>query len=124
MGPTLALSSSSSHLGHKASSMCCYLVMVGQLECLSDTVSYTGGCLSPWQVQPSQAGCRGEDRLKVAPGPPGWGLGVGLTTAPWNTRTCYQICNNTIHSPGTTERKKLRANMTVSFINCFYKIYY
>lgn len=58
--------------------MCCYLVMVGELESLCDSMSYTGRGLSSWQVQLSQAGYGGEDRLKVVPGPPGWGLGVGL----------------------------------------------
>ena len=95
--------------------------MVGEVESLCDSMSYTGRGLSSWQVQLSQAGYGGEDRLKVVPGPPGWGLGVGLTTAPWNTRTCYQIWSNTIHSPGTTQRKTLRANMTVTFINCLHK---
>ena len=49
--------------------------MVGEVESLCDSMSYTGRGLSSWQVQLSQAGYGGEDRLKVVPGPPGWGAG-------------------------------------------------
>ena len=33
-----------------ASSVCCYLAVVGELVCLYDPSSYTGGASSPWQV--------------------------------------------------------------------------
>ena len=68
--------------------MCCYLFAVGKLACLNYVVSFSGGGFSPWQVQPVLAGYSGEDKLKAAPGPPGWGLGVGLTTPRRETTTC------------------------------------
>ena len=68
--------------------MCCYLVVVGKLACLNYAVSFSGGGFSPWQVQPILAVYSGEDKLKAAPGPPGWGLGVGLTTTRRETTTC------------------------------------
>ena len=68
--------------------MCCYLVVVGELACLNYAVSYSGGGFSPWQDQPSLAGYGGEDKLKAAPGPPGLGLGVGLTTPHRKTKIC------------------------------------
>ena len=68
--------------------MCCYLVVVGKLACLDYAVSYSVGGFSLWQVQPSLAGYSGEDKLKATPGPPGWGLGEGLTTPRREATTC------------------------------------
>lgn len=41
-----------------------------------------GGGTHPWQVLPCRTGFRVEARRKSAPGPPGWGLGVGVTSPP------------------------------------------
>ena len=62
--------------------------MVGKLACLNYAVSVSGGGFNPWQVQTVLAGYSGEDKLKAVPGPPGWGLGVGLTTPRRETTTC------------------------------------
>ena len=57
--------------------------MVRRLQHLNDPQSYAGGSfICSWQVQPSQIGLWGRGLTKHYPGPPGWGLGVGLTTPP------------------------------------------
>lgn len=68
----------------------CYLVMVGRFACLFDSQGYTSGGSYLPQVQPSRAGFRLEAGRKVAPGPPRWGLGVGLTIPPGKTSLRYR----------------------------------
>ena len=65
--------------------------MVRRLEHLNDPQSYAGGSfICSWQVQPSQIGLWGRGLTKHYPGPPGWWLGVGLTTPPCKKSTCYR----------------------------------
>jgi hypothetical protein len=48
----------------------------------NDPDSYAGGSVSSWYVHPCQASPRVGARRSVVPGPPGWGLSVGLTIPP------------------------------------------
>jgi len=58
--------------------------------CLEVSGSYTGGGLSPWQVQLSWAGPGAGTRQNRTPrGTPGLGLSVGLTTEPRKNKYCY-----------------------------------
>jgi hypothetical protein len=63
-------------------------VVVG-LAWSNDPESYTGGSIATGRV--SQAGqVKGDDSDKERyPGPPGWGLSVGLTALPRKKPMCY-----------------------------------
>lgn len=63
----------------KLSRWCFYLVVVRELACCKELESYASGSVATGRV--SLAGqVRGEQSdKKEHPGPPGWGLGDGLT---------------------------------------------
>ena len=69
----------------------------------------------PWQVQPSPAGYKENDRLKAAAGPPGWRFDVGQTPHPrkqelvTKTVQIYQINNMTLNN----------STLTASLLCCF-----
>ena len=54
----------------------------GGLSTLMIPRAVLAGDLCSWQVQLNQIGLWGMGLTKNYPGPPGWGLGVGLTTPP------------------------------------------
>jgi hypothetical protein len=58
------------------------LIVERRFAHLNDPDSYAGGSVSFWWSRPWQTGQRVRARWSVVPGPPGWGLGVGITTAP------------------------------------------
>jgi hypothetical protein len=56
--------------------------MEKRFACPCDPDSYAGGSISSRYSHPCQTGQRVGARQCVVPGPPGWGLGVGLMTQP------------------------------------------
>jgi hypothetical protein len=54
--------------------------VVTWLTCPNELESYTSGSISYWQGHLSWAGWERRTGLRVAPSPPGWELGMGLTT--------------------------------------------
>jgi hypothetical protein len=65
------------------------LIVEGWFARPSDPESYAGGSLSSWLSHPCQTGQNVRVRLNVVPGPPGWWLGMELTTPPQKIY-CYE----------------------------------
>jgi hypothetical protein len=55
----------------------------------NDLDSYAGASMSSWYSNPCQTGQRVWATQNVVPGPPDWGLGVGLMTPPHKIY-CYE----------------------------------
>ncbi len=62
--------------------------MVHPAPCIKDLLSGTRRVLASW------GGWQIDVRLNVVPGPPGWGLGLGLTTLSQKNYTCYRNTDN------------------------------
>jgi hypothetical protein len=60
--------------------MCLYFDVVVGLAWSKDPAGYAGGSVATGRASPARQ-VKGDDPdKKTHPGPPGWGLGVGLTT--------------------------------------------